>query len=227
MAKILKELNLQKKKINEQVFQPKESPLRLTFWEKIKNILRSDPDVDDKIKQRKTGVQAFLEKIDITFILNKFLEIEKLKILLLNEDQYHLFAFFPKPFITKRGKILLNCVNPFDKEPSSPKRKSEIVSNMETFHKAKIVKDAYNRINNKKDPSHIDEKLLELIDDDLKNLLAHDEAPLPLDNELEAKERNFDSKKDALVELEVKSMGTEGMENLQTRMEKYIKKEII
>lgn len=220
-------LNSQRKKVNEQAFQPKESPLHLSVWEKLRNIFKADPNIDEKIKQRKTGVQAFLEKIDITFILNKFLEIEKLKILLLNEDQYHLFAFFPKPLITKRGKILLNCVNPFDKEPSSPKRKSEIVSNMETFHKAKIVREAYNRINNKKDHSHIDEKLLELIDEDLKNLLANEDAPLPLDNEFEAKEGGLDSKRDGLIELEVKSLGSEGMDNLQTRMEKYVRKEIV
>ena len=217
----------------EQAFQPKESPIQISLWEKIKNLLTRNRKINEKMQQRKTGVQAFLEKIDITFILNKFLEIEKLKILLLNEDQYHLFAFFPKPFITKRGKILLNCVNPFDKEPSSPKRKSEIVSNMETFHKAKTVRDAYNRINNKKDPNQIDEKLLELIDDDIKNLLvSNDDVPLPLHNEFEAKriqdgKDGIDSKRDALIEVDFKSVVSEGNDNLQTRMEKYTKKESV
>ena len=39
------------------------------------------------------------ERVDIVYILEKLVEIDKLKILLLNDDQLKLFDFLPKPTV--------------------------------------------------------------------------------------------------------------------------------
>lgn len=39
------------------------------------------------------------EKLDIAYILKKLYELEKLKFILLNEDQLSLFNYLPKPII--------------------------------------------------------------------------------------------------------------------------------
>lgn len=44
--------------------------------------------------------KKLLENLDILFILNKLIEIDKLKYILFDEDQLKLFEFIPKPQIT-------------------------------------------------------------------------------------------------------------------------------
>ena len=39
------------------------------------------------------------ERVDIVYILEKLVEIDKLKILLLNDDQLKLLDFLPKPTV--------------------------------------------------------------------------------------------------------------------------------
>lgn len=47
------------------------------------------------------GLNKIDEKLDIIYIINKLLEIDKLKLLLLNKEELHLFEFLPKPYLDK------------------------------------------------------------------------------------------------------------------------------
>jgi len=39
------------------------------------------------------------ERLDVVYIIQKLVEIDKLKMLLLNEDQLKLFEYLPKPIV--------------------------------------------------------------------------------------------------------------------------------
>jgi hypothetical protein len=50
----------------------------------------------EKKKQIKYTMKKIKERLDIVYILNKLVEIDKLKMLLLNSDQRKLFEYLPK-----------------------------------------------------------------------------------------------------------------------------------
>lgn len=45
------------------------------------------------------GIEKLYHQLDIFYIISKLIEIEKLKHVLLNENQIKLFEFIPKPTI--------------------------------------------------------------------------------------------------------------------------------
>ena len=49
-------------------------------------------------KFNREGLKKIDEKLDIIYIINKLMEIDKLKLLLLNKEELHLFEFLPKPY---------------------------------------------------------------------------------------------------------------------------------
>ena len=99
----------------------KHHPLKTTFFEFIKiniyhfwqkfsgsnSMEKSKVFVQstEKLTRLQTATFAIKEKLDGAYILKKFYELDKLKILLLNEDQYHLFEFASKPMVLKNGNI--------------------------------------------------------------------------------------------------------------------------
>ena len=121
------------------------------------------------MKQRESAMENIFEYLDISYVLKKVLEIEKLKILLLNEDQYHLFELMPKPLVRKNGTIQLNSnkIKLKNSEILSPK--DIIANNKDHIWQAQMIRDAYDNINHKKEKNEVDERLLRLIDEDLKN----------------------------------------------------------
>lgn len=50
------------------------------------------------------GVNKVIGHLDVLFILNKLLEIDKLKSVIFDEDQLHLFEYIPKP-------VLFDCLD--------------------------------------------------------------------------------------------------------------------
>lgn len=94
--------------------------------------------------------------------------------LLLDEDQYNLFEYLPKPFIMK-AKIQLKSTR---KEPLSPRKSSPHFRKSSFFlHqndlvlKAKTVQKAFENIVQKEEMNEIDRKLIENLDEDILNLL--------------------------------------------------------
>lgn len=155
-------------------FKTKESPLNLSMMEYIKSNFTNDPELSVKKKQRDTGVFSIFSQLDIKFVLRKFAEIEKLKMLLLDEDQYRLFEYLPKPTILKNSKIHINYVK-LDK--SSPfKKKSDFINHTtDAISKARAVQRAYRNIKNKPQLSDVDFKLIECLDPDIMRFLEEGE----------------------------------------------------
>ena len=151
-------------------FKLKESPLNLTISEIIKSIFSKKPVLETKKEQRKTGISNIFSQLDIKFILRKFAEIDKLKMLLLDEDQYRLFEYLPKPVILKNSKIHINYAK--SKSMSPVRVKSEIIHHDDDIiMKAKSVQKAYGNLMKKPDMNEIDKKLLESLDEGILRLL--------------------------------------------------------
>ncbi len=58
----------------------------------------------EKRKQFNFGVKNIDKKLDIIYIINKFIEIDKLKNLLLTQEQLKLFNYIPRPQIPDNAK---------------------------------------------------------------------------------------------------------------------------
>ena len=152
-------------------FCPKDQPVKISFWEDFWSLCKRRSKLKSKIKQRNVAVQNFLEKMDLVYVIKKFLEVEKLKILLLNQDQYHLFDFFPKPFVTKSGHILLDYTSKVKKMKTLEElSESSIISNIDKVSKAISIKKAYQNIIAKEKQDTIDRKLLSLVEDDIRSM---------------------------------------------------------
>ena len=166
------------KKKEDYDFCPKDQPVYVSYWDDFWSTCKKRAQLKTKIKQRDAAVLNFLEKMDLVYVLKKFLEIEKLKILLLNPDQYHLFDFFPKPFVTKNGHILLDYANKRKKKNTSTVEElaeSQIISNIDKINKAVSIKKAFENILAKEKPDTIDEKLLKLVESDI-NAMTKEKA---------------------------------------------------
>ncbi|KAL4448810.1 hypothetical protein ABPG74_012899 [Tetrahymena malaccensis] len=170
------------------IFTPKTGGLIFKAYEYILYFLPFG-----KIKKKRQQLRYTLDKIndrlDAVFIINKLIEIDKLKMLILNENQLKLFDYMPKPVInnktqyqhqlktqqelqlenmnisTQKGLSLkLKSTN----QPEESKFKSTwsiLDSEKTTLMKAHEAYLAFNKIkDDSKDISEIDEKLLSMLD---------------------------------------------------------------
>ncbi|EAS05639.2 ubiquitin-conjugating enzyme family protein (macronuclear) [Tetrahymena thermophila SB210] len=144
------------------------------------------------------GTKQILAYTDICFIVNKLIELEKLKAILLNDEQIQLFDFIPKPQINielikgvkninkRRFKSLNQSIQTQKtiqkqlKTQESMKNENQkrsqpfnilSVQNKSNYEKAKQAQHAFNSIyRNKQKQSKIDMKLIQLLDQDLIDL---------------------------------------------------------
>ncbi|KAL4483017.1 hypothetical protein ABPG74_019043 [Tetrahymena malaccensis] len=140
------------------------------------------------------GTKQILGYTDICFIVNKLIELEKLKSVLLNEEQIQLFDFIPKPQINidliKKLKMRrfkkINQQTQTQKSPTKLFRTQDSMKNDQTrnkqfnilsvqnksnYEKAKEAQVAFNSIyRNQQKQSKIDMKLIQLLDQDLIDL---------------------------------------------------------
>jgi len=152
-------------------FKIKETPLNLTISQILKSFFVREPALERKKNQRKTGISNIFSQLDIKFILKKFAEIDKLKMLLLNQDQYHLFEYLPKPVIMKNSKIHMNFVKTQETSASKVSSKTDIIHHNDPLSKAKAVQRAYDNIVKKENMNDIDRKLIDSLDQDIIRLL--------------------------------------------------------
>lgn len=110
------------------------------------------------------------EKLDIRNLIKSLNELEKLKLLLFDRDQYCLFEHIPKPILfDKRTFYGLDKSSP--KEPNDSEK--FLMTHGSTFWEKKndatgIEKgfnDALVRLRKKKEPNVIDQRLIEIMDD--------------------------------------------------------------
>lgn len=140
-------------------------PLKTSYWEYLRTIffpfLPKKHEIENKMKRLKTGKTAIMQKIDIAYILHKFNEIDKIKLLLFNDNQYHLFDYLSKAVITKNAKIELGNGE-----------KSKIFSyETDSVGKAEKMFHAYETIKKQSILSALDSKLINMLDDSVKGIL--------------------------------------------------------
>ena len=145
-------------------------PLKTTLWEFIKGSLSfhssktedgKDESKVNKYKRLNTGKKSIMEKLDISYILNKFYEIDKLKMLLFNDNQYQIFDYLPKPVILKNSKIDLGG----SKDSAFSSNETDLIK------KSRIMQTAYKNITCQNELSTMDKKLIDLLDDSVKEFL--------------------------------------------------------
>ena len=184
----------------------------------MKGIFVKEPDLEIKKAQRNTGVSSIFSQLDIKFVLKKFAEIDKLKMLLLNEDQYHLFEYLPKPVITKNAKINLNYIEKQDcktpiRQSMTERKSSFFVHQNDLVLKAKTVQKAFENIINKPEMNETDKKLIQSLDMDILKVL---EANANVDDSPKnktSKFRVFEQTHEKLA-IEMDSLGDVGRESV-------------
>ena len=140
------------------------SPLKINYWEFLKNFLLSlckNKKSNCNYNRIKKAKSLISKKLDVSYLLKKFYEIDKLKMLLFNENQYHLFEYLAKPVILKNSEVDLgNSIH-----------KKFIIYEDDISGKLKKMCHSYHKILNQNELSDIDKKLLNPLDDNLKNVI--------------------------------------------------------
>ncbi|KAL4441424.1 hypothetical protein ABPG74_013719 [Tetrahymena malaccensis] len=119
-----------------------------------------------KLKKKKEIIQYSIDKLyqnlDILQILKRLIEVEKLKRLLLDPDQIKLLDYLPKPTI--HLDLVLN-------QQSTENVNKEVnllyQDNRSQMQKAKDAFEAYKKIQSRKNFSRLDQKLIEMLDQNL------------------------------------------------------------
>lgn len=79
------------------LFKSSTESLTMKLWDYLKYFLRLKQQV--KNKQIEFSMERVNERLDIVFIMKKLIEVDKLKMLFLNEDQRKVFEYLPKPIV--------------------------------------------------------------------------------------------------------------------------------
>ncbi|KAL4468732.1 hypothetical protein ABPG74_005235 [Tetrahymena malaccensis] len=153
--------NIQKEELDK-FFNQKKNNISYSTWDyfinffKISNICRTRRQ---KLLQK--GVDKFYSHIDIFYLIQKLLEVEKLKYLLLNENQIKLFEFIPKPLLTLKDKK-----NIFVSDKVGILYQQQITQD----EKVNQAIEAFSHIVNSQEKiSKIDIRIMELLDPKFKN----------------------------------------------------------
>ena len=125
--------------------------------------------LNEKEKLFLKGVEIFETKLDIVCILKKLQEIEKLKIILFNEEQLSLFNLLDKPLIYLEEN---------DKEANrldSSRKMAHLLKgsdkNSLNILQVKEIIDHFNKLKKSSKITNLDERLLDLMDKNLKNFI--------------------------------------------------------
>ena len=102
--------------------------------------------------------------MDILHILKKLQDVEKLKRVLLNDEQLFFFNLLSKPMIT---------INNME---SSDDRFRFTLSKRSSMYRATKIFEKYNSIKESKKVSDIDKRILKLLDDDVSRFLKNEIA---------------------------------------------------
>ena len=116
----------------------------------------SNPTSRKAKKMLKKGLNQIDQVLDISYIMKKLVEIDLLKLLLLNENQHNLFEYIPKP------NIGLDIEDEDDMEKSLNQRFSVNFSKSQN-HKAKQALNSFELIMRQNPKSQIDRKLLNMM----------------------------------------------------------------
>ncbi|EWS72547.1 transmembrane protein, putative (macronuclear) [Tetrahymena thermophila SB210] len=150
--------------------------LNLGWSDYIKYYLWPFGSYAKKKKQIDYSVEKIYQHFDIIYIIKKLLEFEKVKQILLNEDQRKLIQFFPKPLINvdeiEQYKIEEKELIKSQKNIQKYEQKKQTVNilNNQQINEKQRAKEAYQALQNiikKEKLSEIDKKILEMLDDSI------------------------------------------------------------
>jgi hypothetical protein len=118
-------------------------------------------------------MDKILQKLDTMYIIKKLYEIEKLKLILLDENQLKLFNYIPKPCIPygifENGETNEQLMKKLENQPQF---KPIFHEEKTQIRKLEDALDAYGNINRKPKKSMVDTNLIGMMDPDIKELLG-------------------------------------------------------
>ena len=117
-----------------------------------------------------TAENEIADELDIIKILKKLQDIEKLKRILLNEDQLYLFNLLSKPMIIHENSSKQE--NDQDKNAQDKRFKFTLKNNL-NLEKKKLL-NIYKCVKEKENDSQIDKKLIKLLDEDVMCFLKNE-----------------------------------------------------
>ena len=140
--------------------QDHKNTLKLTIFEYLFYLLSVMFCFKKSCKQQliSKAEKAFRQDLDIVSIIEKIHDIEKLKILLLNEDQLRLFNYLSKPMIAP---------NDMEESPTTQKLSKsnlKMAGLMNISQKTLNVEEIYKRVIHKKDEDKVNSRLIDLFD---------------------------------------------------------------
>ncbi|CAD8094325.1 unnamed protein product [Paramecium sonneborni] len=147
-----------------QYLKKKKNPISITFKDALLMYLGC---LGKNQKTYRFAIQKIMMKLDVAYIIKKLYEIDKLKSILMTNEQVKLFNYIPKPLIPN------NIFNVgFEKQYNSNSIQTDSMSIFEE-EKTEIQKLedsylAYQKIKQKNNPSNLDEIIIDQMDEDIK-----------------------------------------------------------
>lgn len=161
------DLSLFKLKNSPLLKSKKNLKLRLSFWSLICPVF-FNTSREERIRQDQflKASHRIKSKLNFTTMLQKFMEIDKLKMILLDKNQYQLFEYLPKPTVLKNCKINFNNGSQDINNQMNQIFDGDEIDNVRI--KREQVLRSLKEIQRKKNKNEIDLKLLHFTENDFK-----------------------------------------------------------
>jgi len=143
------------------------SKIDISIWEFFLSYVKKNERTQEKFAVLNRGMKNVKERMDILNIMKKFRELDKLKALLLEEDQLILFNAMPKVEIRSDETEVTS--NDLLRSRSFAQRILKKSAFIEMNEKQELVKQSYDNLQMKGKKSKIDYKLLEIYQNMLLN----------------------------------------------------------
>ena len=146
---------------DEDALKYESSKIDISIWEFFASYIRRNNRTKEKFNVLNKGMKNVKERMDILNIMKKFRELDKLKALLLEEDQLTLFNAMPKAEITS-GETEAETNSELMKSKSFSQRILKKSTFIEMNEKQEEINKAYEALQMKAKKSKIDSRLMEL-----------------------------------------------------------------
>lgn len=114
------------------------------------------------------------QRLDIVYILNKLVEIDKLKMLFLDHNQRELFEFLPRPVVLQKKNTDINEVN---NKYNIQEAWSLLQEEKNTIDKATNACISYKIMSQKVKKNVLDDRLLEMLDNNIRHVFDSTDIP--------------------------------------------------
>ena len=146
----------------------KKHHLKFSFWEYLKLAFKGKKiGLSERDKLFIEGEMKIEREMDIINIVKRFQDVENLKKILLNEKQLYLFEFLSKPMIclrTEKARASRKELLIESSQKINPQNKNE----NDNYKMYLLI---YKELKNNENKSIVDQKLLNLLDDDILQVL--------------------------------------------------------